>query len=155
MEANRRQLVLLGAILVLLASVLYWQSTQTEVTPEEFSAAMRQSAPGAAGALDATPAPPARPRPAAGPAQIPAVGLASLDRAQPEPADSGRDPFRFGSAPAAVAERRVDGARLRGRGAGAAGGARAAAGTGGAAADPAAVHRHRQAGRRPDVRRAA
>ncbi|HSP90420.1 MAG TPA: hypothetical protein VLN08_05920 [Vicinamibacterales bacterium] len=102
MEANRRQLVLLGAILVLLASVLYWQSTGTEVTPEEFSAAMRQSAPGAAGALDATPAPAARPRPAAGPAVIPAVGLASLDRAQPEPADSGRDPFRFGSAPAAV-----------------------------------------------------
>jgi len=94
--------VLLGAILVLLASVLYWQSTGTEVTPEEFSAAMRQSAPGAAGTLDATPAPQARPRLATGPAQIPVVGLANLDRAQPEPADSGRDPFRFGSAPAAV-----------------------------------------------------
>jgi hypothetical protein len=99
-EANRRQFVLLGAILVLLASVLYWQSARTEVTPVEFSAAMRQSAPGAAGAPDAPPA--ARPGPAAGPAAIPAVGLASLDRAQPEPADSGRDPFRFGSAPAAV-----------------------------------------------------
>lgn len=95
--------MLLGAILVLLASVLYWQSTQAEVTPEEFSAAMRQSAPGAAGALDATPAAGARPKPAAGPAQIPAVGLASLDRSQPEPTDSGRDPFRFGSAPAAAA----------------------------------------------------
>jgi len=91
--------VLLGAILALLASVLYWQSTQAEVTPEEFSAAMRQGAPGAAGAPDATPA---RPKPAAGPGLIPAVGLASLDRAQPEPTDSGRDPFRFGSAPAAV-----------------------------------------------------
>ena len=53
----------------------------------------------AAGAPDATPA---RPRPAAGPTTIPAVGLASLERAQPEPTDSGRDPFRFGSVPAAV-----------------------------------------------------
>ena len=107
--------MLLGAILVLLVSVLYWQSTQTEVTPEAFSAAMRQSDPGAAGAMDATPAPQGRTKPASAPAQIPAVGLASLDRAQPEPTDSGRDPFRFGSAPAAVS-----GGSSTGRGFGAA-----------------------------------
>ena len=121
MEVNRRQIVLLGAILVLLVSVLYWQSTRTEVTPEEFSAAMRQGAPGAAGALEATPAQAARPRPAAGPEVIPPVGLASLDRAQPEPADSGRDPFRFGSAPAAVPR-----GALTGRGGGGAAGAQPA-----------------------------
>ncbi|MCU0252319.1 MAG: hypothetical protein MUE61_19155 [Vicinamibacterales bacterium] len=95
MDVNRRQLVLLGAILVVLAAVLVWQSTRREATPEEFSAAMSQTAPEAAG-----PAAQARPRPT-GPDQIPAVNLAGLGRAQPEPADTGRDPFRFESAPAA------------------------------------------------------
>ena len=97
MKASTRQLVLLGAILAVLAAVLYWNSTRAATTPEEFSAAMAQRTPGAAGAPDAQPASGARPRPS-GPVQIPAVDLASLDRAQPEPADSGRDPFRFESA---------------------------------------------------------
>ncbi|MBP1602884.1 MAG: hypothetical protein H6Q09_56 [Acidobacteria bacterium] len=99
MEANRRQLLLLGTILVALAAVLYWQSTRTELTPEEFSAAMAESVrqeAGAGGAADAAP----RPR-AAAPGEIPAVELDSLAMAQPEPADTGRDPFRFESARAA------------------------------------------------------
>jgi len=100
-QASKSQLALLGAILAVLAGVVYWNSTRAETTPEEFSAAMRQSESGAAGAVSAAPAVAARPR-TSGPLQIPAVGLASLDRAQPEPADSGRDPFRFESAPAAA-----------------------------------------------------
>ena len=95
MEANRRQIVMLGAILVVLAVVLYWQSARQEATPEEFSAAMSQPAAGGA-----APSLPGRPRTSA-PARIPAVDLASLGRVQPEPADTGRDPFRFESAPAA------------------------------------------------------
>jgi hypothetical protein len=87
--------LLLGTILVVLAVVMYWQSTRSEVTPEEFSAAMaetvRQEA-GAGGAAGAAP----RPR-AAAPGEIPAVQLGSLAMAQPEPADTGRDPFRFES----------------------------------------------------------
>jgi hypothetical protein len=87
--------LLLGTILVVLAVVMYWQSTRSEVTPEEFSAAMaetvRQEA-GAGGAAGAAP----RPR-AAAPGEIPAVQLGSLTMAQPEPADTGRDPFRFES----------------------------------------------------------
>ena len=96
MAVSRRQLVLLGAILVLLAFVLYWQTRQQEVTPEEFSAAMSQrpAAPG----TGLEPAPPARAARQAGPLRIPAVALGSLAQAQPEPSDSGRDPFRFEAA---------------------------------------------------------
>jgi hypothetical protein len=91
--------VVLGAILVVLALVLYWQSGRQEPTPEEFSAAMTQDVRTAAGVL----APPsgAPPRPKASAQEIPPVALASLERAQPEPSDSGRDPFRFESASAA------------------------------------------------------
>jgi hypothetical protein len=96
-EANRRQLLLLGAILVVLAAVLYWQSARSEVTPEEYSAAMADKVRREAGAVDAAAEAP-RPR-AAVAGEIPAVGLASLGHAQPEPADTGRDPFRFESAP--------------------------------------------------------
>jgi hypothetical protein len=98
-EASRRQIALLGAILVVLALVLYWQSSRQDETPEEYSAAMSENARAAARALDPPSGAPAPPRPAS-PGQIPAVQLASLGRAQPEPADSGRDPFRFESAPA-------------------------------------------------------
>jgi hypothetical protein len=110
MGANRRQLGLLGAILAILAVVLYWQSRRTEVTPEEFSAAMSQKPAGPPGLPEAAPAG-ARSRSAAGPGTIPAVALASLDRAQPEPSDTGRDPFRFESAPAAGAGRGAAGPR--------------------------------------------
>jgi len=87
--------MVLGAILVVLAVVLYWQSTRQEITPEEYSAAMSQSVQAPAGAPGASPG-----RPTATPMQIPAVALASLTRDQPEPADTGRDPFRFESAAA-------------------------------------------------------
>jgi len=98
-ETSRRQLALLGAIVLVLSGVLYWQSTRSEPTPEEFAASVRQSVPGAASVPEA---PAAAPRSGASTSsQIPAVALASLDLAQPEPADSGRDPFRFESAPAA------------------------------------------------------
>ena len=64
--------MLLGAILVVLAGVVYWNSTRAEPTPEEFSAAMAQGTPGAAGAsVRRRPRPPAT-RPS-GPLQIPAV----------------------------------------------------------------------------------
>ena len=90
--------MLLGAILVVLAGVLYWQSARSEATPEEYSAAMAEKVRPEAGAPDnAAPAP--RPR-ASVPGQIPAVELDSLAVAQPEPADTGRDPFRFESASA-------------------------------------------------------
>ena len=108
MEASRRQLVLLGAILVVLAVALYWQSAQSDVTPEEFSAAMSQDLRGDAGASGAAPVAPQRR--AAVPGPIPAVGLASLAKAQPEPADSGRDPFRFESATSPVPGSRPGGA---------------------------------------------
>jgi hypothetical protein len=110
-EANRRQLMLLGGILVLLAVVLYWQSARQDVTPEEFSAAMSQPAQASAGAAPSAPATSRQ----AGPVRIPAVKLGSLGEAQPEPSDTGRDPFRFESGPAS-AQRGVS----SGRGAGAA-----------------------------------
>jgi len=95
-EASRRQLAVLGAILVVLAVVMYWQSGGQDVTPEEFSSAMSERAAAAGTPLQAPQAGPVARR--AGPAVIPAVALASLGQAQPEPSDTGRDPFRFGSA---------------------------------------------------------
>jgi hypothetical protein len=81
-------MALLGGILVVLAAVLYWQSTRGDVLAPEAVAAARDA--GRA-------APQARPaqRSQAAP-QVPLVAMATLDRPQPEPADSGRDPFRFG-----------------------------------------------------------
>lgn len=99
MEASRRQIALLGAILLVLAVVLYWQSTRQEPTPAEYAAAMSQNTRTAADVFGTPASAPARPR-AVAPAQIPAVDLASLERAQPEPSDTGRDPFRFEAAPA-------------------------------------------------------
>ena len=97
MAASRRQLALLGAILLVLAVVMYWQSRSQDVTPEEFSAAMSERAAAGGPGLQAPPVQPAARR-AAPPAGIPAVALGSLAQAQPEPSDSGRDPFRFDSA---------------------------------------------------------
>jgi hypothetical protein len=91
--------MLLGAILVVLALVLYWQTSGQEQTPEEFSAAMSRDVRTSAGGLVPSSGVPARPRGAQ--QTIPAVALASLERAQPEPSDTGRDPFRFEAAPAA------------------------------------------------------
>ena len=99
METSRRQVALLGAILLVLALVMYWQSSRQELTPEEFSAAMSRNTRAPAGVLAAPSAAPARPR-ATAPDQIPPVDLARLRGAQPEPSDTGRDPFRFEAAPA-------------------------------------------------------
>ena len=88
---------MLGAILLVLAFVLYWQSTRQELTPAEYASAMSNDA-GAAGPVAPAPAP-SSPR-ATAPDRIPAVELASLGREQPEPSDTGRDPFRFEAAPA-------------------------------------------------------
>jgi hypothetical protein len=107
-EANRRQVALLAAVLFVLAIVVYWESTRQELTPAEYSAAMSRSARAAADVLGTPAAAPARPR-AAVPEQIPAVDLASLERAQPEPSDTGRDPFRFEAAPAPTPKGEVAG----------------------------------------------
>jgi hypothetical protein len=88
----------LAAILVVMAVVLYWQSARSDITPEEYSAAMSQHLQGDAGAPGAAPAAPQRRGGA--PDRIPLVGLERLSAAQPEPADSGRDPFRFEATPA-------------------------------------------------------
>ncbi|HNV04393.1 MAG TPA: hypothetical protein PLE61_11385 [Vicinamibacterales bacterium] len=96
MNASRRQIALLAAILTLLAAVLYYQYTVGGASPEELAAAARR-APAAAAAG------PAPARPAAVPAGIPAVDIAALERPQPEPSDTGRDPFHFGAAPNARA----------------------------------------------------
>lgn len=90
MEASRRQLVLLGSILALLAIVLYWQVTRGDQAPAAVAAPAQSPAQsGTAGAA----------RRQAGTSDLPVIALASLGRAQPEPADTGRDPFRFGAAP--------------------------------------------------------
>ncbi len=97
MEASRRQLGVLGAVLAVLAAVLYWQATR-----QDDLVAGRTGRHGAGSGVGATALPVATPAPGrrAAAGQIPAVALAALDRPQPEPADSGRDPFRFGAAPA-------------------------------------------------------
>jgi hypothetical protein len=97
--ASRRQVALLGAALFALALVIYWQSSRQELTPAEYAAAMSRNAGTAVDVLGSQTPAPARPRVVV-PEQIPAVGLASLERAQPEPSDTGRDPFRFEAAPA-------------------------------------------------------
>ena len=104
MEASRRQLAALGAILVVLAVVMYWQSGRQDVTPEEFSSAMSERAAAAGTPRQAPQAGPVARR--AGPVgSIPAVALGSLGQDQPEPSDTGRDPFRFGAAAPSGADR--------------------------------------------------
>lgn len=88
MDADRRQIALLGAILAVLASVLYWQFTRGGPSPAELAAAAGPAA-GPPSPLAGRGAAPA----------IPAVAIAALGGPQPEPADTGRDPFRFGAAP--------------------------------------------------------
>jgi hypothetical protein len=87
--SNQRQLAVLGAILVLLAAVLYWQWTREDGVP------LVAAAPTAA--ASATPAA-VVPRPNGAARTIPGVELGALKREQPEPSDTGRDPFRFGAA---------------------------------------------------------
>jgi hypothetical protein len=96
MEASRRQLSVLGGVLAVLTAVLYWQATREVMSPAERAAAA-QGSDGNRAAAPAASASPGRPAAAT---QIPVVAIAALDRPQPEPADSGRDPFHFGAAPA-------------------------------------------------------
>jgi hypothetical protein len=88
-EASRRQVALLGGILVVLAGVIYWQLTRGDAAP----AGPAPAAAARGGAQPGSAAPSQRPAAAS---RIPAVAIAALDRSQPEPADIGRDPFRFG-----------------------------------------------------------
>ena len=124
-----------GRILVVLAGVLYWQSTRSEATPEEFAAAMRQSAP----------VRPARRRRRAGAAaarrprrrRFRPSALASLDgrsRSRPTPGAIRSGSARRRPRPRGAGRRGA----AAGRGAGAAGDAGGAAGAAGAAADSAA-----------------
>jgi hypothetical protein len=104
--SNPRQLAVLGGILAVLAAVLYWQSTRT---PGGLPTASAGPVP------VASPAPPAGSRAPVGAARtIPRVALSALGREQPEPADTGRDPFRFG---AAADARHPGGALAKGSGA--------------------------------------
>jgi hypothetical protein len=92
MEARTlRQLVLLGALLAVLAGLLWWNigSMTGSGVP---AAATRQAARGG-------------PAPAGGTAPpVEDVALESLEASQPEPGDSDRNPFRFGGRQSAAAE---------------------------------------------------
>jgi hypothetical protein len=88
--SNQRQLAVLGTILVVLAVVLYWQSTRDVDAPP---AEVAGSAPPASATLPA-----GVPAPSGAARTIPIVALAALGLEQPEPVDTGRDPFRFGAA---------------------------------------------------------
>jgi hypothetical protein len=91
--SNQRQLAVLGAILVVLAAVLYWQSTRDVDAPLSVAAG---SAPAASATLPA-----GVPGPSGAARTIPRIALATLGQEQPQPVDTGRDPFRFGAAPIA------------------------------------------------------
>jgi hypothetical protein len=87
--SNQRQLAVLGGILVVLAAVLYWQSTRGDDLA---------LVAGAGPAASATP-PAGVPAPNRAARTIPSVALAALGQEHTEPVDTGRDPFRFGAAP--------------------------------------------------------
>lgn len=102
MFADRRVPAALGGGLLLLAFAFWWSSGREPapaatrpagaLTPTAAERAALAAAPGVAPAQAAPPA--AAPRTP----EIPAVALGSLRQEQPEPVDTGRDPFRFGSA---------------------------------------------------------
>ncbi len=81
MAANRRQVLLLGSLLVLLAAVLWF----------EWPRAQTGKAMGVPAERPAT----ARPAPSEPDRQVADVGLVQLSDPQPAPVDSGRNPFRF------------------------------------------------------------
>jgi hypothetical protein len=86
---QRQQLGVLGAILGVLVVVLSWQWTRSDEVPLVAAAPTSAAAvPPAAG----TSGPDGAAR------TIPGVELGALKREQPEPSDTGRDPFRFGAA---------------------------------------------------------
>lgn len=91
MASNRRQLALLGAIVVVFILAVWWQLTRDQpgrpVAPSAAAAAM----------------PAGRGAGAAAPASVPAVALPALKADGAEPVDTGRDPFRFDAARSAPA----------------------------------------------------
>jgi hypothetical protein len=87
MASERGKLAVLGSIVVIFIAVVAWQITRDEAG---------QPARAAGPAATQGSAPAAK----AGQAGVPAVELAALGNAGDEPIDTGRDPFRFGAAPA-------------------------------------------------------
>jgi len=90
--SNRRQLALLGAIVVVFILAVWWQKTRddagTAAVPATAVLAARPAGRGAG---------------AAAPASVPAVALPALKADGAEPVDTGRDPFRFDAARSAPA----------------------------------------------------
>lgn len=81
MDAKRRQYVVLGALLVALVAVVWWQvGGRTSPATAATRSVTTTAADTAATRVD-----------------VPAVSLPLLTAARSEPADTGRDPFRFGS----------------------------------------------------------
>jgi hypothetical protein len=91
--SERKQLMLLGAIVIVFIAVVWWQLTRddgtaTPVTPAPVSQTARAAVPAASATGGA----------------VPVIALAALKESGPEPVDTGRDPFRFEAArPAAPA----------------------------------------------------
>lgn len=91
MGSNRRQIVALAVLLLVLAVVIWWQTTRTGIpvplpaSPGPAAATPPAAVPGRA---------PAGPRRAE---EIPAVALTRLREERLGVVDSGRDPFRFGA----------------------------------------------------------
>ena len=88
MASERRQLQLLAAIVLLLIAVVAWQLTRGDAAPVTSAAA-------AAATGAATPGPAAAAVPGTPASAVPAVALPLLSGEGTEPADTGRDPFRF------------------------------------------------------------
>jgi hypothetical protein len=81
--------------LLLLALWLWWSASRDGVPA---ATPARAATPAAAERAALAVTPTAGPAPAAVTREIPAVALVALRQEQPEPVDTGRDPFRFGAA---------------------------------------------------------
>jgi len=84
--SNRKQLALLGAIVVVFILVVRWQMTRDQSgTPAPARPVAVAPMPGPVVPADNT-------------TRVPAVGLVALEELGREPVDTGRDPFRFEAA---------------------------------------------------------
>ena len=90
MASERRQLQLLAAIVLLFVAVVAWQLTRGDGTP---STSVTPAA--ASSAATTGPAEAQVPGTKASASAVPAVALPLLSGEGTEPADTGRDPFRF------------------------------------------------------------
>jgi hypothetical protein len=88
MTARRKQIVGMGALVLVLAAVLAWRV----LGRTDGAGNTPAPRPSATAAAPQPAAQPATPPPAA---PMPQVALALLDHPRPEPADAGRDPFKF------------------------------------------------------------